>query len=388
MNIKKTILAIETSCDETAVAIVSFVKRDNGVDYKVLAHALYSQAEKHAVYGGVYPSLAKREHQKNIIPLLKIALKEAGIEMEKKKVLSQEEKDSVEDMCGQDETLKDVLLQMLEYERPKILDYIAVTRGPGLAPALWVGVNAARSLAFVWDIPLIGINHMIGHIVIGFANGENIPVVETPILAVLVSGGHTEFVFKKKSGDNYEKIGETLDDALGESFDKVARMLGLGYPGGPRISEYATRSRIRGKTDLIPFPRPLTQKDTLNFSYSGLKTAVRRVVESYEKLEEHTKEDIAREFEDAAIETVLKKTQYAIETHKPKTFVLGGGVAANTLLREGLTNMQKIYPDIAFYIPDCALTTDNAVMIALSAWFERGNLSDPLTLSANAKESL
>ena len=385
MNNKK-ILAIETSCDETAVAVVSFSEKSGVCAYTVLGHALYSQADTHAAYGGVYPSLAKREHQKNIVPLTLSALAKAGITLEKRKIaMTDAQKKQIDLICERDEILRKNLSEILIYNRPAV-DYIAVTRGPGLAPALWVGVNIARVLSHVWSVPLIGVNHMIGHSVIGLADGVRIAAAAEPLLALLVSGGHTEFVLKKNN--IYKKIGETRDDALGESFDKVARMLKLGYPGGPIISAYASRSRARGKTGLMPFPRPLTQKDTLDFSYSGLKTAVHRKVTLHPDMTEKMKEDIAREFEDAAIETVIRKTTYAIETYCPKTFVLGGGVAANTTLRTSLTELRRRYPTTQFYLPDPSLTTDNAVMIALAAWFERHTPVDPFALRADAGESL
>ena len=384
------ILGIETSCDETAAAVVSFgdIRHDRSIPYSVLGNALYSQASKHAEYGGIYPNLAKREHQANIVPMIQIALEKAGL-LSLQKIssskLTNKQLDQIKNICDKNPEMKDSILSLCQYPRPSI-GHIAVTRGPGLAPALWVGVNTARALACAWDIPLIGVNHMIGHIVAGFAGSDHLPAIEEPLLALLVSGGHTELVMYRDS--MFKKIGQTQDDALGESFDKVARMLDLSYPGGPEISRYAECSRQRGLTGLPPFPRPMIHADTLNFSYSGLKTAVRRKIEGYKTLSKTMREDIAREFEDAAIEAVLVKTVKAIETHHPKTFVIGGGVAANMLLRKKIRELRDKYHDISFYIPDPALTTDNAVMIALAGWFNKDDIIDSLFLRADAKESL
>ena len=233
-----------------------------------------------------------------------------------------------------------------------VVDAIAVTNGPGLAPALWVGVNFARILSLLWNLPIIPVNHMEGHIHSALLNDDGLYVRPAyPLLSLLVSGGHTELVLTPREGV-YKKIGSTRDDAAGEAFDKVARMLGLPYPGGPAVSALADTARERGVASPVSLPRPMLGDDTLNFSYAGLKTAVRvftdRYAELYEPLTDDERMGVAREFEDAVVETLLKKTERAIVRHAPKTaLVVGGGVSANRRLRECFTERLAVYPDIS-----------------------------------------
>lgn len=324
------ILAIETSCDETAVALLDISGPVDKPSIKVLGNSLQSQAHLHQQYGGVYPNLAKREHQKNLPILLEKTLKEA-----------------CEDL-----------------DSPKI-DYISVTQGPGLEPALWTGITFARALAATWRKPLVPVNHMAGHIYsVLYEAGEPLKL---PALALLVSGGHTELVQMKEFG-SYHILGRTRDDAVGEAFDKVARMLSLPYPGGPQISALAEADRRKHPEPRLKFPRPMLHSGGLDFSYSGLKTAVLYAIKDL-SLDEETRAEVARAFEDAAVEVLVSKTRAALEAAPDTaTLIVGGGVAANKHLRAELSNLQQEFPSLSILFPTQPLTTDNAVMIGMAAY--------------------
>lgn len=321
------ILAIETSCDETGIALVEGTKTENGFEFVVHKNALLSQAALHAEYGGVFPNLAKREHQKNLPALF--------------------------------EQFKDD-----EY------DAIAVTKGPGLEPALWQGVVFAEELAKKTGKPLLPVNHMEGHLIsslarrsIGEGGARIVGDIKLPVLALLISGGHTEFVVMREWFE-YEIIGETLDDAVGEAFDKVARMLELGYPGGPIISKHAYIAREKGLISGIKLPRPMLNTDTCNVSFSGLKTAALYALRG-KTLTEEEKASFAREFEDAVTDVFIAKTRKALEETDAKTFVIGGGVAANKHIREQLQKLlTREFPDVEMCLPELSITGDNAIMIA------------------------
>jgi len=376
------ILGIETSCDETAIAIVE-AKEGN---FDVLSHALYSQAKKHAKYGGVYPSLAKREHAKNLVPLLKEALKDAGLYKEKASEISKKDGDYIEKTLSREPHLSEDLIPLLsQIDRPNI-DLISVTQGPGLEPALWVGLNFAKILSIIWNIPLIPTNHMEGHIVSVLLNKDI--EVDFPVLALLVSGGHTELVLVKKWNE-YEKIGQTLDDAAGEAFDKVARMLDLPYPGGPEISKLAEEDRKKRNTEeavRFNLPRPMLDSNDLNFSYSGLKTAVLYKINDIKSVTDKDRRELAREFEDAVTESLLAKTKKALEKCGANTLILAGGVIANKHIRN---TFQGNLPDINILMPTSDLATDNAVMIAVSGYLHRDEaISNPESLRALGNLSL
>ena len=294
------ILSIETSCDETAVAILDCQTTDlaersgeGSATFEVLSHALISQIEIHREFGGVFPAVAKREHAKNLVPLLGSALEEAEMLHEGAQVISEDIRTKVGEMLARESDMAKAFIQFItETERPEI-DAIAVTYGPGLAPALWVGVNFAQALAFAWNIPLVPINHMEGHFLVGLTkrtqesgSTENLHDVltienlQTPILGLLISGGHTQLMLME-TWLSYKLLGETKDDAVGEAFDKVARMMGLPYPGGPEISKLAEKDRTDSTADTStlrtnPFklPRPMIDSPDFNFSFSGLKTSV------------------------------------------------------------------------------------------------------------------
>lgn len=340
------ILSIETSCDETAIAVLEISGPVSNPEIQVLGNTLMSQVALHEQYGGVFPMLAKREHEKNLPTILEKTLEEARNK-------------------SQDTDL------------PGSVDYIAVTAGPGLEPALWAGITFAEELGRKWSKPVIPVNHMLGHVFsVLYGQGEPLAL---PAIALLVSGGHTELVLVKDF-QNYEILGRTLDDAVGEAFDKVARMLSLAYPGGPKISHLAARSRERSPEPNFKLPRPMLHSGDLNFSYSGLKTAVLYKLKSDAKSDNEYKEDIARAFEDAAIDVLIQKTRTALESteHDIKTLIVGGGVAANQYLREKLLNLVSNLPHITLRLPDNSLTTDNAIMIALAAYVETSTNPDLL----------
>ncbi len=363
------LLSIETSCDDTAISIFEVNGGTTNASFKIMANISNSQIPIHIPYGGVYPVLAKREHRKNLPIILEACFRQAKLDKEKKPV-----------------------------------DAIAVTYGPGLEMCLWEGITFAKNLAKQWNIPLIPTNHMEGHIlsVFGKSKGNfSIPKIKTPILSLLVSGGHTELVLIKK-WMRYEIIGETLDDAVGEAFDKVARMIDLPYPGGPEISKLAEEARIsregsitqadepsianfqqkimraesaqnsgffrekQNKTSqgrnfsaekftqssdrhpaeshrslfCFSLPRPMLHSKNFDFSFSGLKTAVLYLIKDFggiEKMNRKTKAQIALEFENAAIECLVHKTKKAMEKYNAKTLIMAGGVACNTHLQREMS---------------------------------------------------
>lgn len=359
------ILAIETSCDETGVCIIdadgSF---DRDFHFSVLGEGLLSQIDTHAPYGGVFPNLARREHEKNLVPLMTKALHEADLLHEGTTDFSAAEK-----MLERETELRIQLSSFLAtYTKPAI-DAIAVTYGPGLEPALWVGVNFARALATAWNLPLIPVNHMEGHVVLSAMEGDKLAHFDFPLISLLISGGHTELILSKE-WMQYELIGQTRDDAVGEAFDKVARLLDLPYPGGPEISKLAAKARTENVPRTVELPRPMIDSDTYDFSFSGLKTAVRRTVETHEPLSDEMKMAIAREFEDTAADVLVAKTMRAIEEHGAETVLIGGGVSANEHIRTRLSaTIQEYGLHTKLLIPPPRLATDNALMIALAGYF-------------------
>lgn len=321
------VLAIETSCDETGIALLAGEKTSEGFVFEVQKAALLSQALLHSPYGGVYPNLAKREHEKNL-PALFAQFKDA------------------------------------QY------DAIAVTHGPGLEPALWTGVEFAKALAKEQGLPLLPINHMEGHLISSLVRAGRLEGVQLPVLALLISGGHTEFVVMKE-WFKYEVVGKTLDDAVGEAFDKVARMLGLPYPGGPEISKHAKSARERGLVSEIKLPRPMLNSGTCDFSFSGLKTAALYALRDKGGVQALSADEaaaFAAELEDAIAEVLVSKAKKALWDTGAKTFVIGGGVAANRYIREKVEAMVlEEFPDVELRLPELSITGDNAIMIAQAA---------------------
>ena len=308
------VLGIETSCDETGIAVYD---SDRGL----LADCLYSQVGIHASYGGVIPDLASRDHIRKTLPLIKEAIKDASIKASE-------------------------------------LDGVAYTAGPGLVGALLVGAAIGRSLAMGWGVSAIGVHHMEGHLLAPMLE-PNPPAF--PFVALLVSGGHTQLVRADGIG-RYELLGESLDDAAGEAFDKVGKMLGLPYPGGPHLEKLAKY----GKTGRYEFPRPMTNRPGLDFSFSGLKTFVRNTIIEQSKggeLDEQTRADIARAFQEAVVATIVIKCRRALEQTGLRSLIIAGGVSANTFLREELeTSLEKITSQL-FYA-QLKFCTDNGAMIA------------------------
>ena len=384
------ILAIETSCDETAIAILECEGDEQNAQFEVLGNTLLSQVEINKEYGGVFPALAKREHAKNLVPILEAALEEAELLHEDTQAIPEETRAQIVKLLAREPGLAEAFFEFVSECEPPEIDVIAVTAGPGLEPALWVGINFARALALLWEKPLVAVNHMEGHILAALAQAEaqnsNLEIrnVELPVLALLVSGGHTELVLMKQWLE-YELIGQTRDDAVGEAFDKVARMLELPYPGGPEISRLAEQVRAEqaeesatGLPDLGPgadssglrLPRPMIDSGTCDFSFAGLKTAVLYLLKKIPHISEHEKKHIAHEFENAVADVLWKKTSQALTETGAQTLVIGGGVSANTHIRRVFTEkIASEFPARYLLLPTPSLTTDNAIMIALAGFY-------------------
>lgn len=365
-----TILAIETTCDETAIAILKIDKNNKP---KIISNIVSSQIKIHAPFGGVVPSLAKREHQKNLIPVLKKALAEARLLKETKNpALKLDIKTKIDKILVRDGILREVTTEFLaQYKKPKI-DIIAIAYGPGLEPALWPGVNLARALSLAWDIDIEKINHIEAHILANWIDKNNPKKSDFPAIALTVSGGHSQIVLVRGVGQ-YKIIGETRDDAAGECFDKSARLLGLGYPGGPAISKEAGKYEIKKKkNDIIVLPRPMINSKDFDFSFSGLKTAVLYLVEKLKKQKKSIKKltpKIAHEIEEAITDVLVSKTISATKKYKAKTVILAGGVSANRRLREKMAEAVSQIPKTKFSAPEIKYSTDNGAMIAIAGYF-------------------
>ncbi|MEW5057361.1 MAG: tRNA (adenosine(37)-N6)-threonylcarbamoyltransferase complex transferase subunit TsaD [Cycloclasticus sp.] len=325
------VLGIESSCDETGVALYG--------EQGLLAETLYSQVEMHAEYGGVVPELASRDHVRKLLPLIKQCFANADI--------------SAKDLSG-----------------------VAYTAGPGLVGALFAGISVARSLAYGWNIPSIGVHHMEGHLLAPMLEEES---PSFPFIALLVSGGHTQLIKVNQVGD-YQLLGESLDDAAGEAFDKTAKLLQLGYPGGPALAKFAEQ----GDPKRFTFPRPMTNRPGLDFSFSGLKTFALTTSQK-NTLDQQTRADIARAFEDAVADTLSIKCKRALKQTGLSTLVVAGGVSANKRLRSSLNAMCQTVNARAFY-PRHEFCTDNGAMIAY-AGYQRllAGEHDPLRIQARPR---
>lgn len=353
------ILGIETSADDTGIALVDAEGNfGSAFECTILANERISQSG-HEAYGGIYPNLAKEEHKKN----LPIAFEKV----------------------------------MQGNAKP---DAIAVTVGPGLEPCLWTGINFAQTLAAKWKKPVVAVNHMEGHIIMSMMEIVSPSLgqcakFEFPALALLISGGHTELILMKDppaGGGHYEYIGRTRDDAVGEAFDKVARLLELGYPGGPEISRLAKEAREKNIVADFELPRPMLHEDNFDFSFAGLKTAVRRIVENPQaggKPNDEIKLQIAREFEDAVADVLVAKTMRAVDECGVNTVVLGGGVSANAHIRT-LLNSKLSSINCKLLVCPPEFSTDNALMIALAGYFHalKKEFADPVSLSAKGNLKL
>lgn len=397
------ILGIETSCDESAVCLIE-AQGDFSADFQfsVLGNALISQVAIHAKYGGVFPNLAKREHAKNLVPVLERALDEASAMNEKPSDISPYLEKLRQILEREPELYAQLSVFLPKYAKPEI-DVIAVTVGPGLEPALWVGINFARALALVWNMPIVAVNHMEGHFVMSLVDLSSTRNPNTsfknevlglrpfkfPLLALLISGGHTELVLSK-AFQKYEILGATRDDAVGEAFDKVARLLGLPYPGGAELSRLAEKARSKKLEAKFKLPRPMLHDDNLDFSFAGLKTAVRRIVDSNSPLSDDMKSDIALEFENAVTDVLVAKTLQAIGEYDVQTVIVGGGVSANKNIRNCLAEAlaESGLPSPLVPLPEFA--TDNALMIALAGYFRatKNEFADPAVLRATGNLKL
>jgi len=379
------ILSIETSCDETAVSIIEALGDFPNAKYEVISDALFSQIETHREYGGVFPALAKREHIATILPMLEKALKDSKLEPSFTPTLTEKEVTHVHELLSREHGLADQLINFHNtYGKPPI-DMIAVTSGPGLEPALWVGINFAKALAYLWNVKVVPVDHMEGHILASVFDGHKLSSLTFPSLALLVSGGHTELILMEDWGQ-YKKIGQTRDDAVGEAFDKVARMLDLPYPGGPEISRLAQKAREENLPSFSELPRPMINSKDLDFSFSGLKTAVLYTTKD-KVLTEADKKALARDFEDAVVEVLIKKISKAIEDHFIESFVIGGGVSANTRLREAILSLDRstTFPRLKVHLPDTKLSTDNSIMIALAGHAKINDALDAKTFTNTVK---
>lgn len=356
------VLGIDTSCDDTSVAVV---ESQNNNTLEVLSNIVSSQIELHKGYGGVFPMLAKREHQKNLVQVL-------GEALQKSQLLKKNEKNTD---YSQDKTLatilerepelhKELVVFLAKYQKPQI-EAIAVTQGPGLEPCLWVGLNFAKALNYVWNIPIIPVHHVEAHLLSAWLDNANLANISFPALALIVSGGHTQLIICKKIGE-YKIVGETLDDAAGECFDKVARILGLGYPGGPIIEKVAQEP----SSTQVSFPRPMLRSLNFDFSFSGLKTAV--LYDAKKKYLGNCNKDYtiaaAKEAQASIVEVLVKKTIAAAIKFEVKTIIVGGGVSASQYLRDELTKTtaQKL-PLVKVIIPSRQYSTDNGAMVAATA---------------------
>ncbi|MBU1039160.1 tRNA (adenosine(37)-N6)-threonylcarbamoyltransferase complex transferase subunit TsaD [Patescibacteria group bacterium] len=320
------VLGLETSCDETSWALLKVTKKK----LEQLSLTISSQTKLHARWGGVVPELAARRHNQTILPLLQTTLQQAGL-------------------------------------KPQQINLVAVTQGPGLITALTVGTQTAKALSFVWQKPLLGINHIAGHLISPFLNPKVWPTAFTkttwPAVALVVSGGHTE-LYLMSSLTKYKLLGKTLDDASGEAFDKTAKMLNLAYPGGPKVSKLAQT----GNPTTYNFPRPMLQHAGYNFSFAGLKTAVLYSLKKIKKpLNLKTKADICSSFEQAVIDVLVNKSLKAIKQYSARSLLVSGGVSANQKLRQALANsLQKNQLPVKLLLPELNFTGDNASMIALA----------------------
>jgi len=387
------ILAIETSCDDTSIAILE-AEGEKQLRFKVLASVVSSQVKVHRKWGGIVPTLAKREHQKNLVPVIKMALKKAKL-LKTQNIKSKVSDRTISEILDREELLLPKLNKFLgDFKKPAI-DLISVTTGPGLEPALWVGVNFAKALAYFWKLPIIPVNHIEAHILANFIDKSKIsnlpPSLKSfdseslrldelrrtgkseifPAICLIVSGGHTLLILMENIG-KYKVLGETRDDAAGECFDKVARILGLGYPGGPAIAAEAAKLKSQISNLKITLPRPMIHAKNYDFSFSGLKTAVLYKVrdDGKKSKDKNYIREMCREVQQAIIDVLVLKTVKAISQYQAKNVLIGGGVAANSELRKQLyEKVCKEMPNTGCFIPEKQYCTDNAAMTAVAGYF-------------------
>ncbi len=330
------ILGIETSCDDTSISLISAELINSFFKVKILSDVVSSQVKLHQKYGGVYPFLARREHQKNLPLVFEKVLKEANFK-----------------------SLSKIAL-------------IGVTVGPGLEPCLWQGINFAKKLAKKWNIPLLPVNHIEAHFLVNLMNKKIKPSRLFPAVSLVVSGGHTELILIENIG-KYKLLGETRDDAAGECFDKTARILGLGYPGGPEINKEA--KKFKTSEFNISLPRPMIHQKNYDFSFAGLKTAVLYETRKRKVPQKKSKkyiQEMAKEIQQAILDVLIFKTLRAIKEFRAKSLFLGGGVTANDELRKQLKEkIKEEKKDIRLFIPKKKFCTDNATMVAVVGFFHQ-----------------
>lgn len=382
------ILGIDTSCDDTSIALVNQYGSESNPCFDIISNAISSQIEIHKKWGGVFPALAKREHQKNLVVVLKKCLqapKYLKTNKEKTQVPNEEE---IKNILQREPGLAEKLIKFLnKYQKPEI-DLIAITVGPGLEPCLWTGINFAKALALAWNLPLIPINHIEGHM-LSILNTDK--KIIFPAISLVASGGHTQIVLIEKHG-KYEILGKTRDDAAGECFDKIARILGLPYPGGPEVEKIAKSFDQKNEKFNIKLPRPMLNTNDFDFSFSGLKTAVlydyKKRKPSERKSKSYIKE-MCWHAQNAIFDVLAKKTIASAKLHNAKTIILGGGVSASQSLKEFLN--AKINKELAgtnFIIPQKELSTDNGAMIAITAYFHKDKIYNSNHFIANSKIKL
>jgi len=340
------ILAIETSCDDTGAAVLKVGGSTKNPSFEILANTTSSQDEIHSPFGGIVPNLACRAHEENLPPVIYNTLRKAA------------------------EKLKTDTKNLI-----KKIDFIAVTSGPGLSPSLLMGVSAARALAFSWKKKVVPVNHLVAHI---YANFLENPRIQFPALALIVSGGHTQLVLIKKHLD-FKTIGQTKDDAAGETFDKAARILEIGYPGGPAVAKRAKMGNIKA----FNLPRPMINTNDYDFSFSGLKTAILYLVKSLGNLSETQKNNLCASIQDAIVDVLVTKTIRATKKYKVKSIILGGGVSANEMLTAQMKKETKKLK-LNFYAPPRSLCTDNAQMIAVASYYLKSKSTSWKKIKVNA----
>lgn len=361
------ILAIETSCDDTGISILESGAKKKNIsfsDFELLSDNVSSQSLIHSPYGGVFPALAKREHQKALIPLLTKSLKSSGLLKENKKGLDNKKITKLQKILERNPDIFKELKEFLKkYDTPEI-NKIAVTMGPGLEPCLYTGINLAKALSFYWNIPVFGINHLEGHILSNWLSP--IEKIEFPAVALVVSGGNTQIIRMDGMG-RYKLLGETRDDAAGECFDKTARILGLPYPGGPEISKKA--KDFKKPAYGISLPRPMIHDKNNDFSFSGLKTAVLYDFKKRPERDRTSKEyisEMAWQIQNSIADVLVYKTMRAAKESRAKSIILGGGVSANKEISRTFKKLCK-KEKLNCIVPKTKFSGDNASMIALTA---------------------
>jgi N6-L-threonylcarbamoyladenine synthase len=370
---KITILGIETSCDDTCI---SLIETDEGNYFKVLSNLISSQNKVHRKWGGIYPSLARREHQKNIVPLFKKTLSNSNLLIKEKSKIDPR----IIEILEKEKILKKKAFCFFKKYKKVDIDFIALTCGPGLSPSLWTGVNFAKAISCQWNIPIIPVNHIEAHLIISLFSLENDLLVKNnllfPAIGLIASGGHTQLMLINNV-KKYKIIGETRDDAAGECFDKSARIIGLGYPGGPAISAMAEKS----KTKASPLPRPMINSKDYDFSFSGLKTAV---LYNHRKVKNKKSKEylasISQEIQQSIIDVLISKTSSALKEYNAKSVILGGGVISNKELKKQLKESLK---GVKLFFPPKGTQTDNALMIAVTGYLDMKNAQNYVNIKAD-----